>query len=253
MKVRLYTIPGSHPGTAIQAMLRHKGIAFERTDLMPMISKAALKLLGFPGVSVPAAKIDGKRVQGSIAISRELDRLQPEPPLYPSDPARRAEVEQIERFCDVGLQHPIRQAIWWAFRRDREPMRSYSEGSRLGLPVGLAIKTGGPIVAASVRYNRATDDNVRAGLAALPGMLKRLDDAIEEGLLGGELPNAADFQVAASLRLAMTMDDLREAIEHRPCGELALRLIPEYPGKLPPILPEAWLEPLREVAVSAAP
>lgn len=253
MKVRLYTIPGSHPGMAIQAMLKHKQIAFHRTDLMPMVSKAALRLLGFPGPSVPAAKIDGRRVQGSIAISHALDRSQPEPPLYPADPSHRTAVEQVETFCDVGLQHPIRQAVWWAFRRDHEPMRSFSEGSRLGLPIGLAVKTAGPIVAASVRYNRATDANVRNALAGLPGMLNRLDDLIEEGTLGGEMPTAADFQVAANLRLAMTMDDLRPFIESRPCGRLALELIPDYPGRLPAALPHAWLEPLREAAVSPGP
>lgn len=245
MKVRLYTIPGSHPGMAIQLMLKHKGIAFERTDLLPVISKVALRLLGFPRSSVPAAKIDGRRVQGSIEISHEIDRLMPHPPLYPEDPAHRLEVEAIEKFCDVDLQHPIRQALWWSFRRGREPMRSYAKGHRLGVPLGLAVKTGAPIVALSVRYNRASDENVKAGLSSLPGVLSRLDAWIADGVIGGDVPNAADFQVASSLRLALTMDDLRPLIEPRPCGQLALKLIPEYAGHLPPTLPEAWLEPLR--------
>lgn len=252
MQVRLYTIPGSHPGMAIQLMLKHKGIDFNRTDLLPVVSKAALRLLGFPGVSVPAAKINGRRFQGSIEISRELDRLQPDPPLYPADPVQLLEVEAIERFCDVDLQHPIRQALWWSFRHDREPMRSYSEGHRIGIPIGLAIKTGGLLVSLSVRFNEATDENVRAGLASLPGVLTRIDRWIEEGVIGGEEPNAADFQVAASLRLALTLDDLRPVIEPRPCGQLALRLVPHYPGHLPPTLPQAWLEPLRLDARSAA-
>lgn len=244
MKVRLYTIPGSHPGIAIQSMLRYKGIAAERTDLMPVISKVALRLFGFPRSSVPAARIDGRRVQGSIAITRELDRLVPEPPLYPADEAGRAAVERIEEFCDDGLQHPIRQIVWWAFQRDREPMRGFSEGSRLGIPINLAIKTAGPIVALAVRYNRAGDEDAKAALAALPGLLDRVDGWIEEGTIGGAQPNAADFQVAASLRLAMTMDDLRPHIESRPCGKLAMERIPDYPGHIPAILPIAWLAPL---------
>jgi hypothetical protein len=44
----------------------------------------------------------------------------------------------------------------------------------------------------------------------------------------------------------MTLDDLRPLIEDRPAGKLADRVIPEYPGRTPPILPAAWLEPLRE-------
>ncbi|HZK16577.1 MAG TPA: glutathione S-transferase N-terminal domain-containing protein, partial [Solirubrobacterales bacterium] len=66
MNVRLYTIPGSHPGIAAQRMLAEKGIEYKRTDLMPVISKLAVRLLGFSGVTVPALKIDGRRVQGSI-------------------------------------------------------------------------------------------------------------------------------------------------------------------------------------------
>ena len=51
MGVRLYTIPGSHPGISAQLMLRHKGIAFDRTDLMPVVSKGVLKVQRFPGVT----------------------------------------------------------------------------------------------------------------------------------------------------------------------------------------------------------
>ena len=64
---------------------------------------------------------------------------------------------------------------------------------------------------------------MRADLAALPGALERIDDWIEEGVLGAETPNAADLQIATSVRLLMTLDDVRPAIEGRPAGELATR------------------------------
>jgi glutathione S-transferase len=63
--------------------------------------------------------------------------------------------------------------------------------------------------------------------------------------MGGDEPNAADYQIAPSVRLAMTFDDLRPAIEPRPAGRLATRLIPEFPGRTPPIFPAEWLEGLR--------
>ena len=78
-------------------------------------------------------------------------------------------------------------------------------------------------------------------------MLDRIDDWIAEGVLGGEELNAADFQIASNLRLAMSLDDLR-AIENRPAGELALRVVPNCPGRTPPVLPKAWQEPLRVFA-----
>jgi glutathione S-transferase len=251
MEARLYVIPGSHPSMAARLMLEAKGIPYKRTDLMPVVSKGALRGLGFPRKTVPALKIDGRKVQGTGEIARELDRLQPEPVLVPTDPEQRAAVEEAERFGDTDLQEPVRAILWWALRKDKAPLRSYSEGAKLGIPIGLALKTAGPIVALSARFNEATDENVRRGLAALPAMLQRIDDWIAAGTIGGEQPNIADFQIAPSLRLAMTLDDLRPAIESRPAGELALRLVPDYPGKVPPILPPAWLQPLRSETAAA--
>jgi glutathione S-transferase len=244
MEARLYVIPGSHPSMAARSMLEAKGIPYKRTDLMPVVSKAVLRGLRFPRNTVPAIKIDGRRVQGTGEIARELDRLKREPPLLPTDPAQRAAVEEAERFGDSELQPPVRAILWWALRKDKAPLRSYSEGAKLGIPIGLALKTAGPIVAASAHFNEATDENVQRSLAALPAMLQRIDDWIAAGVLGGEQANVADFQIAPSLRLAMTLDDLRPAIENRPAGEMAKRLVPDYPGHTPPILPPAWLQPL---------
>lgn len=251
MNVRLYTIPGSHPGVAAQLMLRYKGIEFKRTDLFPVISKLVVRGLGFPRKTVPAMKIDGERVQGSREVARELERLRPEPALFPSDPEKRAAVEEAERFGDEELQHPVRQLIWWALKKDKAPLRSFSEGAKLGIPIGLAIRTAAPIVALSARFNEATDENVRADLAAFSGLLQRVDDLIAAGTLDGEELNAADFQIAPSIRLAMTFQDLRPLIEDRPAGKLAVRVQPQIAGDVPPILPPAWLQPLRAEPASA--
>ena len=244
MSTRLYVIPGSHPSVAAQLMLEHKGFPYKRKDLMPVVSKGVLRAVGFPGITVPALKIEGDKVQGSRQIARELDRLRPEPPLFPADPEQRAAVEEAERFGDEELQHPLRQLLWWGFKHDRYPMASYSEGAKLGVPIGLAVKTGGPLVALSARFNEATDENARDALAALPAQLDKVDALIESGVINGPQLNAADFQIAPSIGLAMTLDDLRPAIENRPAAELARRLVPNYAGKMPPVLPAEWLDPL---------
>src|SRR5262245_57291941 len=79
----LYVLPASHPSVAAALMLDRKGIEYKRVAMVAVMSKAQLRAMGFPGVTVPALKIDGRKVQGSTSISRELDRLQPEPPLFP--------------------------------------------------------------------------------------------------------------------------------------------------------------------------
>jgi glutathione S-transferase len=244
VEARLYVIPASHPSIAAALMLEHKGIPYKRTDLLPVISKGVLRALGFPGNTVPALKVEGQKVQGSRPIARELERLRPEPALFPSDPAKRAAVEEAERFGDEELQHPVRQILWWGIKKDRAPLRSYSEGAKLGAPIGLLMKTAAPIVALSARFNEADDANARRDLEALPSLLDRVDGWIEEGVLNGEQLNAADFQIAPSIGLAMTLDDLRPAIEGRPAADLARRVVPAYPGKMPPVLPAEWLAPL---------
>jgi len=241
---KLYVIPGSTPSRAVMLMLDHKGVPYKRVDLMPVISKTLLRAHRFPGVTVPALKLNGKRVQGSTKISRELDRVQPEPPLFPGDPEQRAKVEEAEAWGDEFQQKP-RRFLWWAFKRDRAPMASYAEGARLGIPVGLAVKTGGPTVALSARLTEATDENVSAHLAALRADLDRIDTWVADGVIGGPEPNAADFQLAPQVRLMLSFDDLRPFIESRPCGELAKRIVPDFPGRMPPVFPAEWLSALR--------
>jgi glutathione S-transferase len=128
-------------------------------------------------------------------------------------------------------------------------MRSYSEGARIGLPIGLAMKTAAPVIAISARVNEASGENAQAALRALPALLDRVDGYIADGTIGGAEPNAADFQIATSIGLAMTMADLRPAIEGRPAGGLAAKIVPDYPGHTPPIFPAAWLDPLRGAPV----
>jgi glutathione S-transferase len=241
---RLYVIPGSHPSRTAMLMLERKGIPYKRVDLMPVVSKGVLKAQRFPGITVPALKIDGRRVQGSMEIGRELDRIQPDPLLYPADAEKRARVEEAEAWGDEFQEKPRRYS-WWAFRKDRAPMASYSEGAKLGIPVGFAVKTGGPLVAVAAHLNDANDANVRADLSSLRGDLDRIDAWIAEGVIGGPEPNAADYQLGPSIRLLMSFDDLRPFIEGRPAGAMAMRVVPDFPGRTPPVAPAEWLEGLR--------
>lgn len=237
-------MPGSHAATTGQLLFLHKGINYKRTDLLPVVSWVVLKALRFPDKTVPAAMIDGERVQGTRAIARELERRQPEPPLFPGDTEQRRVVEDAERFGDEELQQKVREIFLWSVRRDRSGLAGYLEGGKIGMPHGVAARTAGPFIALDARSRGATDDNVRRAIAAFPGMLRRIDDWMGEGVLGGEPPNAADLQIAPSLRLAMSLDDLRPAIEGRPAGRLATKIVPHFPGRTPAVLPPEWLDPI---------
>src|SRR5436190_6959903 len=96
LDAKLYSIPGSHPAIAARRMLELKGIPYKRVDLMPVISRGVLRALRFPSNRVPSLVLDGRKLSGSREIARELDRLQPEPPLFPPEPDARAAVEEAE-------------------------------------------------------------------------------------------------------------------------------------------------------------
>jgi glutathione S-transferase len=107
--------------------------------------------------------------------------------------------------------------------------------------VRLAALTSGPTIWWYARLIGATDQAVQRALGELPAMLDRVDEWIADGVLGGREPNAADFQIAPSLSLLMTIAELRPGIESRPAGRFALSLVSEYPGRSAGVLPRGWL------------
>ena len=251
-EVKLYSIPGSHPAAAARAMLGHKGIPYRRVDLPPVVSRGMMRLLGFAGNRVPALKVDGRKVQGSRNVSRELDVIKADPPLFPADPERRAAVEEAERWGDEEFQQMPRTISWWALKRHKSDQASFLADAgplaRLGMPTPIAVATSGPILRVAIRLNDSTDDTVRATLASIGPALDKVDGLIAEGVIGGDLPNAADFQIGASVALLRTFEDVREAIEDRPAAGLARRLYPWYPGHVHASFPPEWLAPLRTPA-----
>jgi glutathione S-transferase len=222
-------------------MCDFKGIDYERVYLLPVLSKASLRLRGFPGITVPAAWIAGSRVQGSVAIARALDELKPDPPLLPSGGEIRRKVLEAEQFGEEQLQHGIRQILLWLLGQDRYPWYSYAENTELPIPPSIIVRIAAPMVSVQRRFNRADDDNVREALGSIGSWLDRIDAYIEDGVIGNGQPNAADFQIGSSLRMALTIEDLRPAVESRPCGRLAAGLIPDYDGHIPAGLPQEWL------------
>jgi glutathione S-transferase len=241
MSATLFAVPASHPSLAAELMLRHKGIEYRRIDLVTALHRILVRGLGFPGSTVPALRIDGARVQGTRNISVALDSLRSERPLFPPDPDRRRAVAEAESWGDTVYQPVPRRLIWAGLKRDRSTIGSYLEGARTGIPVAVAQRTVSPIVAAATRLNQAGDENVRRDLAALPRLLDRVDELLENQTIGGAELNAADFQIATSTALLATMADIRPLIEGRSALEHARRVAPDYPGHLPRVFPAAWL------------
>ncbi len=235
MRARLYQFAISNPSITARLMLDHKGIETKRVELLPGFHPVLLWASGFRRGTVPALKLDGRRIEGSLEIARALEAAVPEPPLYPADPAQRSAVEAAEAWGEAELQMvPRRIARWWLARSNAARTRIARD---MGVPLApVAAALNWPIARATAARVDADEPHARATLRALPATLDHIDALLAEGVIGGEQPNAADFQIAPSTRILVGFDDLAPLLDGRPCKAHALRFVPKYPQS-PPMLP----------------
>jgi glutathione S-transferase len=241
VEAKLYWFQISHPAQAARLMLERKQIEYQPVNLLPGLHPMLVRLFRFRGTTVPALRLDGRRIQGSLAISRALEEIQPDPPLFPRDEAGRRAVEEAEAWGERELQ-PIPRRIfrWWLSSNRKARAWFAREVVRMPAP-GLMAIVNAPVVHALARKSGAYPDRVRADLAALPAKLDHVDELIAARTIGGEEPNAADYQIATSVAVLMSFEDLRPLIEARPAAALAGRLVSPFAGPVPSILPRDWL------------
>ena len=235
MKVVLYWFSLSNPSQAARLMLERKGIDYERRDLVPGLHPAQVRLAGFKAGTVPALKVDGRRVQGSLAISRALDELRPDPPLLPTP-----EVEEAERWGESVLQPVTGRIVHWALGADPELREWLARGQRIPAPVARAgARITGPVARAFDRS--ATEAATRADVEAIPAMLDHVDALIAAGTIGDpDAPNAADFQIATTVREMLSLGDVRVLVQGRPAEAFARRILRDW-EETPVRVPSEWL------------
>ena len=237
MRLTLYVVHGSHPCAAAQKALTLKSLAYRKVEWPPPLHAPIQRAL-FGARTVPGLTISdhgsSERISGSRAIMRRLEQLAPEPPLFPADPDKRRAVEDAEEWGDEVFQPVARTLIWTGMGHSPDALVSYSEGSSIPLPAP-AIRLISPAITRVQRgLNHAGDDPARRDQRALPGYLDRIDALIANGTIGDpDHPNVADLQIASTIRLLMTLADVRPLIEGRPSAELALRLFPVQAGEMP--------------------
>jgi glutathione S-transferase len=89
--VRLYRAEWSTNCERVGIALAHKGIEAQSV-LIEYSNRAPVEAISGQGL-VPVIEDAGEVVNDSVAILRHLERRTPDPPLFPADPARRAEVD----------------------------------------------------------------------------------------------------------------------------------------------------------------
>lgn len=103
--LRVYRIPYSTNVERVALALAHKGVPVEWFDVDPDDRSEVEQVSGQPLVPV---LVDGDTVlSDSPRILEHLERRFPEPPLFPADPARRAELEAfLDWFNQVWKRPP---------------------------------------------------------------------------------------------------------------------------------------------------
>ena len=236
VELHLHTL--SHPCLTARAALEKKGVAFEEVE-MPMGNHhdEMEAIYGEGRGTVPGMTINGEQVHGSTAILARLEELYPENPLYPegvADAVREAELWGDGEYQDLGRRLP-----WAALHFRPEATGSFAGAGPLD-PAGVdfAIQT----IRASWKLLSITAERTAADLAGLPTMVEQIEGFAAEGLLGGLEPTAADLQIGATTRVLLTIGDLDPVFDGTKIREVALRLFPDYPGRIPAgAYPAGWV------------
>ncbi len=231
----LHVLPPSHPCMTATEALRLKGLEYERIEFVPGQHVEQMQAIyGEGNHTVPGLLVDGEPVHGSRAILARLEQLAPDPVLYPSD-----EVREAERWGDEELQDLGRRMPWGALHFRPEAMGTFGGAGPLdGAGTDFAIR----FVHSTWKYHRISAACLHEDLAGLPAKLAHVEELAARGVIGGEQPNAADLQIGATLRVLLTVGDLRPLLSGGAGERIALRCFPEYPGDVPAgAFPAGWV------------
>jgi glutathione S-transferase len=131
--LRIWRIPFSTNVERVALALGHKGLTADWIDVDPADRSEVERISGQQ--LVPVLELDGRLVADSTRIIEELERLQPDPPLYPADRARRAEVEVFVDWFNRVWKRPPNELE--AELTQPEPDRETTE--RLGEEIAGAL------------------------------------------------------------------------------------------------------------------
>lgn len=234
--ITLHALPPSHPCMTVASALELKGFEYERVDFAHSERLERMQeIYGEGNSTVPGALIDGEPIHGSRAILARLEQLEPEPSLFPSE-----EVREAERWGDQELQDLGRRLPWGALHFRPEAMGTFAgDGAQPldGAGTDFAIK----FVRATWRYHGITAARLHEDLAGLPAKIEQIERLANDGVIGGDHPNAADLQIGATIRVLLPIADLRPLLGGTAAERIALRWFAKYPGEVPAgAYPAGW-------------
>jgi len=195
----LWQFRQSHFNEKVRWALDWKGIPHVRRSVLPGLHIPVI--LWITGQKqVPVLVVDGRTVTDSTQIIAALEARNPDPPLYPSEPALRERALALEDFFDMELGPHVRRAFFHAVLPDT----SFSAAliaTGFG-PVAQALyRAAFPATRALMRLDMRIDDAGAAlGRSKTAAALDRIAAELgPQGYLVGDRFSVADLTAAALL------------------------------------------------------
>jgi glutathione S-transferase len=127
--LRCYRVPFSTNVERVALAAAHKGLELEWVDVDPADRAPVVTASGQP--LVPVLEDDGRVVADSTRILRHLEERFPEPALWPSEPARRAELDVFLEWFDRVWKGPPNELTDELERPQPDAVRVAELGGRL--------------------------------------------------------------------------------------------------------------------------
>ena len=179
--------------------LDYKGITHRRRALVPGTHGLVLRTRR-RGSTVPVLDIEGKTVRDSSEIVAELERIQPEPRLYPADASARREALQLEEFFDEHCGHEVRRINLHSMLDNPRLVVDEFLGRRHPL-LRTVARAGFPVVAWNARRRYGIDPRTTAlAREAVSSAFDCIEARIgPSGYIAGDEFSIADLTAAALL------------------------------------------------------
>ncbi len=100
--MKLYGVPLSPFARKALLALEYKGLEYENVPTFPGDSSPEFRAIS-PLGKIPVLDDDGFTIPDTSVICRYLDRVAPEPSLYPADPRQEARACWLEEYADSRL------------------------------------------------------------------------------------------------------------------------------------------------------
>lgn len=146
----------------------------------------------------PVIDLDGRRIGDSTAIIAALESRQPDPPLYPADPADRARALALEDYFDEELAPSVRSYLFHHTLGDKDAAVKAVVPARARRQARV-MRAAFPVMSVIARKDYHADEASAARAAErIRACMDRLEaDLHASGYLAGDRFSVADLAAAA--------------------------------------------------------